>query len=86
VGAATLPAQTDEDESDVALPARPPAAARPLSHAAPAPRRGNIPPVPAQRFRERVADYGYVASDLRRIAVLAGSLVVLLVALSFVVR
>jgi hypothetical protein len=36
-------------------------------------------------FAESIADYKYVAGDLRRIGVLAGSLVVLLIVLSFVV-
>jgi hypothetical protein len=41
---------------------------------------------PARTFSQSIASYSYVVSDLRRIGVLAGSLVVLLVALSFVVR
>ena len=39
-----------------------------------------------RRFSDSIADYWYVASDLRRIGLLAGSLVVLLVGLSFVIR
>lgn len=44
--------------------------------------------VPAirHRFSESVTDYAYVAGDLRRIGILAGSLVVLLAALSFILR
>jgi hypothetical protein len=33
-----------------------------------------------------LADYGYVPGDLQRIGILAGSLVLALVALSFVIR
>jgi hypothetical protein len=36
-------------------------------------------------FADSIADYRYVAGDLRRIGILAGSLVVLLIVLSFVV-
>jgi hypothetical protein len=35
---------------------------------------------------DSIADYAYVAGDLRRIGIVAGGLVVLLVALSFVIR
>lgn len=48
-------------------------------------RRASVSQVPAQRF-QRFADYSYVGPDLRRIGLLAGSLMVLLVALSFFVR
>lgn len=39
-----------------------------------------------RRFADSIADYRYVVSDLRRIGMVAGSLVVLLVVLSFVIR
>jgi hypothetical protein len=42
--------------------------------------------MPRRSFSQSIADYSYVAGDLRRIGVLAGSLVGLLVALSFFVR
>jgi hypothetical protein len=41
---------------------------------------------PRRRFAESISDYSYVAGDLRRIGLFAGSLVVLLVVLSFVIR
>ena len=41
---------------------------------------------PRRRFIDSVADYAYVAEDLRRISMVAGSLLVLLVALSFIIR
>jgi len=43
-------------------------------------------PAIRRRFGESVTDYAYVAGDLRRIGILAGSLVVLLAALSFIIR
>lgn len=84
VGAGTAPARPIEAASDaVAAPLAP---TRTLAQAAPAGRRVNVPQVQAQRFRERLADYSYVGTDLQRIGLLAGGLMVLLVALSFVVR
>ncbi|MBI4213494.1 MAG: hypothetical protein HY534_04225 [Chloroflexi bacterium] len=47
--------------------------------------RGGPPPTRG-RPREVTVDYGYVVSDLRRIAMIGGGLVLLLVALSFIVR
>jgi len=41
---------------------------------------------PRRRFIDSVAEYAYVGSDLRRIGMVAGGLVILLVALSFVIR
>lgn len=49
-------------------------------------RRASAPAVARRRFSDSVADYWYVAGDLRRIGILAGGLVVLLVGLSFIVR
>jgi hypothetical protein len=49
-------------------------------------RRAATPAVPRRRFSESIADYAYVADDLRRIAMLAGGLVVLMVVLSFIIR
>jgi hypothetical protein len=42
--------------------------------------------VAGRRLRESASDYGYVLQDLRRIALIAGGLTGLLVALSFVLR
>jgi|SRR5579871_6537643 len=66
-----------------------PAPARPMPSAPRASasvRRGAVAAVPRRRFSESIGDYAYVAGDLRRIALLALSLVVVLVALSFVVH
>jgi hypothetical protein len=41
---------------------------------------------PRKRPGEFQPDYGYVVKDLKRIAILAGSFLVLLVVLSFVLR
>jgi len=49
-------------------------------------RRPGAPGQPRRSFSQSIADYSYVAGDLRRIGLLAGGLVVLLVALSFFVR
>jgi len=67
-----------------ASPGYAPAAPRPMAPTTTARRPGS----PGQRrsFSQSIADYSYVAGDLRRIALLAGILVVLLVALSFFVR
>ncbi len=43
-------------------------------------------PSPAGETRRTEFDYTYVRQDLRRILILAGSLIVVLVALSFVLR
>jgi hypothetical protein len=52
----------------------------------PAARRAGIAAVPRRRFSESVADYAYVPQDLRRIGLLVGGLLVLMVGLSFVIR
>ncbi len=49
-------------------------------------RRPASMPEPRRRIRDSIADYAYVQADLRRIGIFASSLVVLLVALSFIVR
>ena len=49
-------------------------------------RRATTPAVPRRRFSESIADYAYVADDLRRIGMLAGGLVVFMVVLSFIIR
>ena len=49
-------------------------------------RRPGGPQQPRRSFSQSIADYTYVGGDLRRIGLLAGSLVVLLVALSFFIR
>jgi len=72
-----------QDGAAVASPAT--ALARPdRTPTAAAARRGA--PVIRRRFAESATDYAYVAGDLRRIGILAGSLVVLLAALSFIIR
>ena len=43
-------------------------------------------PAPAGETRRPEFDYTYVRQDLRRILILAGSLIIVLVALSFVLR
>jgi hypothetical protein len=43
-------------------------------------------PIARRGFAETIADYQYVAGDLRRIGILAGVLVVVLIILSFVIR
>ena len=50
-----------------------------------APRRPGLQ-LTRRTFSQAIADYSYVAGDLRRIGLLAGSLVALLVVLSFVIR
>ncbi|MPZ13263.1 MAG: hypothetical protein GEU73_02350 [Chloroflexi bacterium] len=60
--------------------------ARPERSPAPTARRAGTATLPRRRFTDNAAEYAYVASDLRRIGVLAASLVVLLLALSFVIR
>ena len=42
--------------------------------------------VPRRRYTEYAAEYSYVSSDLRRILLVAGVLIALLVALSFVIQ
>ena len=64
--------------------ASPATAARP--DRGPTPAAARRAPVARRRFSESVTEYAYVAGDLRRIGVLAGSLVVLLAALSFIIR
>jgi hypothetical protein len=49
-------------------------------------RRAAVPATPKRRFLDSVAEYAYVPQDLRRIGLLSGSLLVLLVVLSFFVR
>ncbi len=50
-------------------------------------RRAGARPRPRAALREEFnPDYSYVIQDLRRIALLAGSFVVILVALSFVLK
>jgi len=51
-------------------------------------RRGAMagPTAARRRFADSVGDYWYVGGDLRRIGLMAGGLVGLLVALSFVIR
>jgi hypothetical protein len=69
-------------------------ATAPVAHAAPAspstlrpaPLRRAANVAPRRRFSDSIADYAYVAGDLRRIGMFAGGLVVLLVALSFIIR
>ena len=64
-------------------PATPVVRAAVARHVPPPPRKGAaLQP----RRRESVVDYGYVLADLRRIGLIAGGLVALLIALSFVVR
>jgi hypothetical protein len=41
---------------------------------------------PRRRYAESISDYSYVAGDLKRIGLFAGSLVLLLVVLYFIVR
>jgi hypothetical protein len=41
---------------------------------------------PRRRFVDSIGDYAYVGGDLRNIGLYAGVLVVVLVALSFVIR
>ena len=60
-------------------PLRPGGAGAPL-------RRAVSTAQPRRRFIDSVADYAYVPQDLRRIALLTGTLVVLVVALSLLVR
>jgi hypothetical protein len=66
-------------------PANPAAVARSVS--APTTRvvrRAVSTPAARRGFEESLADYRYVASDLKKISVLAGGLVVFLIVLSFV--
>jgi hypothetical protein len=49
-------------------------------------RRAALAAVPRRRFSESIAEYAYVAGDLKRIGALAFALVVLLILLSFVVH
>lgn len=65
---------------------RVPAAAPPAATSAAWSRRSVASGAARRRFTDSIADYWYVAGDLRRIGLLAGSLVVLLVGLSFVIR
>jgi len=58
---------------------------RPAAASAYAPRRPGLQ-LTRRTFSQAIADYSYVAGDLRRIGLLAGSLVALLVVLSFVIR
>ncbi|MFN8523194.1 MAG: hypothetical protein U0821_08825 [Chloroflexota bacterium] len=51
-----------------------------------APRTSSIRLTPRKTYRDYAAEYAYVAGDLRRVAVVAGSLLVLLVLLSLVIR
>jgi hypothetical protein len=49
--------------------------------------RAALKPVPVRRrYREYGAEYQYVWNDLRRILVVAGILIVLLIVLSFVLQ
>jgi hypothetical protein len=52
--------------------------------AKPAPAMRTPPKTSAKPFSEYAAEYAYVATDLRRIAVVVGSLLVVLIALHFV--
>jgi len=72
-----------QDGAAMASPAA--ALARPDRAPTTAAARRSAPAI-RRRFSESVTDYAYVAGDLRRIGILAGSLVVLLAALSFVIR
>jgi len=58
---------------------------RPAAVAGVAPRRAGAQ-LARRTFSQTIADYSYVAGDLRRIGLLAGGLVALLVVLSFVFR
>ena len=60
--------------------------ARPVAGLGYTPRRPAGPQLPRRTFSQSIADYSYVVGDLRRIGLLAGGLVALLVALSFVIR
>lgn len=74
-----------DPDATAAAPAYTPAAPRPAAPAY-APRRPAGQQQPRRSFSQSIADYSYVAGDLQRIGLLAGGLVVLLVALSFFVR
>ena len=64
-----------------------PRPARPSGASWPTPaRRTATPAVPRRRFSESIAEYAYVADDLRRIGMLVAGLIVLMVVLSFVIR
>ena len=62
-----------------------PAVSRPATPAT-AVRRPAGAPHARRSFSQAIADYSYVPGDLRRIAILAGGLVVLLAGLSFFLR
>ncbi len=57
--------------------------ARPSGKTAPAPARSR-PRVSARPFSEYAAEYAYVYSDMRRIALVVGTLLVLLIILHFI--
>ena len=85
VGAATSPAVEQlldevapESTSDLTIPESAPTARRSSAGARTMP--------PRRRYAEYGAEYGYVWSDLRRIALVAGSLVMLLFILSLFIR
>ena len=81
----------DQRVADDALPSPPPApmsrgtlVVGPRRPAAGAPQK--TPAAPRRRYAEYADEYRYVWADLRRIAVVAGGLLVLLIVLSFFIR
>jgi hypothetical protein len=72
-------------------PANPPTANRMPAHTGPAARRSGarpaVKPAPTRRrYSEYGSEYAYVGADLRRIMIVAGVLIVLLIVLSFFVQ
>lgn len=75
--------------ADAGVVERPVRAVQPTPRAAStilANRRAATAAASRRGFAESVADYRYVVGDLRRIGILSGGLVVLLIILSFVIR
>jgi hypothetical protein len=65
---------------------RPAAPARPATRTGAAARAGARPALVRRRYEEYGAEYAYVWADLRRIAIVAGALVVMLIVLSFFIQ
>jgi hypothetical protein len=85
--AAELPADLEEEQldGDAELVPAAPAAARPARReATTVPRERTTPRLASKPFSAYRAEYAYVAGDLRRIVVVIGSLLVVLIVLSFV--
>jgi hypothetical protein len=79
-------AETDEQNEDAAVEQTVILPARESRSAASAPRVQRGRSVPRRTFAEYRAEYAYVARDLRRVVLVAGVLLALLIVLDFIIR